>query len=258
MGEPPFRFAAGVETFQARKSLPADDGGAACPHLPEYTVVLSAMPAPPVTWIEMAAADAHRQGSPDYGFNMHAPRKFRRSELFDEPVKPFDIHRASPLADANIDVVRQGNARIHRSLDNLRRPQATRPLPHEQDAPIRRRLEIEAIGEIEIGVEQNHFVGVIGQQKRVGNLPPTRVAAAKIAQMDQIGKSAFLQLIKVGRAIDRRPVLGASGFHCCRNRIGQHSLVIGAVGNEGKMNRLDGISEKAVQRKIGVGQGSRR
>jgi hypothetical protein len=62
------------------------------------------------------------------------------------------------MGHSNVHMMRQRNSAPYGSVYDFSGEQAVGPLPHEQQALIRRSLETKLIWKVEIWVEQDHFV----------------------------------------------------------------------------------------------------
>ena len=119
---------------------------------------------------------------------------------------------ASPLRHTNIDVPSKRYRGTKRSVNCTRRQHAIRMLPHQPNPGLGSWLEGEAIGKIEIRIEDHHFLGIAAEQQRIGHLAPTRMTAPKGPQIWQTGPLFICANFGVG-VIDDLPAM--------RGRIGQ-------------------------------------
>ena len=135
---------------------------------------LRAAPADPVRGIEVAAAVAHGDGGPDDGLHVHGAGQGRTAEPADEPVQPLQVRAGAPVRDADVHVAGERNACGDGGAHDLRGKQAVRLLPHQQKTRVRRGFEAEAVGEVEVGVEQDELIARLAEQQGVGDLAPGR------------------------------------------------------------------------------------
>ncbi len=142
-------------------------------------VQLRAMPANPARRIEITSTLMHPHGCPNNRFNMHYMRQRGASKLSDQPINPLKVLAGTPMGNPNIDVIGKRNPAFHGTPYDLGRQETIRPLKHQQEARFGGHFKLEEVRKVHVWIEQNQLCTRFTQQKRIGNLAPTRMAGAK-------------------------------------------------------------------------------
>ena len=139
------------------------------PALRKIRFGLISVPAVPETRVEIAAADAHGQGSPHNGFDMHDSGNGAHVKPAKQPFHPVQINGGSPAANTNIDMMSKADTLLQSPGETvLGGDQAARPFGHMSRTPVFRGFgsKLKTVGKVEVRIEKKPSLSVPSVQEK--------------------------------------------------------------------------------------------
>ncbi len=189
----------------------------------------------------MPSSEAHGHGRPHDRLDVHERVKPLDRQVGDRPVQPLHVHRpGAQLGNADVDVVGEEDAAVERGADGIGRQQAVRPLPHHHHTVRWCRFEVEPVGEEQVRISDDDLVVGLAQRQRIDDLAPARVSRVQPAQALHARVPRGDPVCDLGLVQDID--LGATRYDILRRLVCEDLLLVRIVGDQTKVNRLDGIA----------------